>query len=177
MGTFENPDLRASAARIVCLNHFASIPALRKEVVFDQSKSYLTLKPRFLVYTPVLMKLLAVRLVKLLAIPLGCQKTATKWLVIGYQPKSFWPGIRKVIAKSPVMSLVEGSTIMGAANIFFEQPLRGLFAFLFARVAYNFVRTAQFPSINPASSLPTIGLSAFGATEGWMRIARLLYWP
>jgi hypothetical protein len=172
MGTFENPDLRASATRIVCLNHFALIPALRKKVGFDQSKSYLTLKPRFLVYTPVLMKLLAIRLVKLLAIPLGCQKTATKWLVIGYQPKSFWPGTRKTIAKSLVMSLVEGPTIMGAANIFFEQPLRGLFAFLFARVAYDSVRTAQFHSINPAPSLP-----AFGATEGWMRIARLLYWP
>jgi hypothetical protein len=28
-------------------------------------------------------------LVKQLAIPLGNQKTVAKWLVIGYQPKSF----------------------------------------------------------------------------------------
>jgi hypothetical protein len=31
MGTFENPDLRASTARIVCLNHFVSIAALCKK--------------------------------------------------------------------------------------------------------------------------------------------------
>jgi hypothetical protein len=31
------------------------------------------------------MELLAIPLVKLLAIPLSCQKTATKWLVIGCQ--------------------------------------------------------------------------------------------
>jgi hypothetical protein len=36
---------------------------------------------------------------KPLATPLGCSKTATKWLVIGYQPKNFWPGTRKTIAK------------------------------------------------------------------------------
>jgi hypothetical protein len=52
------------------------------------------------------MKLLAIRLVKLLAIPLGCPKTATKWLVIGYQ---------KAIAKSLVIALPlkeEGTEIL-----------------------------------------------------------------
>src|ERR1039457_4913599 len=32
-----------------------------------------------------LVELLAIRLMKLLAIPLGCQRTTTKWLVIGCQ--------------------------------------------------------------------------------------------
>jgi hypothetical protein len=36
------------------------------------------------VYFP-LIELLAIRLVKLLAIPLGCPKTAIKWLVIGWE--------------------------------------------------------------------------------------------
>src|SRR5450830_1094172 len=50
-----------------------------------------------------LVELLAIRLMKLLAIPLGCQRTTTKWLVIGCQPKNFWPGTRKTSAKSLVM--------------------------------------------------------------------------
>jgi hypothetical protein len=155
MGTFENPDLRASAAWIVCLNHFASSAALRRKVGFDQPKSYPTPKPRFFVYIPVLMKLLAIRL--------------------GYQPKSFWPGTRialhshsakspkygdisrwLTIAKSLVMSLVEGSTLWGAANIFIKQTLRGLFAFLFARVAYDSVRTRSIPQYQPR--VPLAGL-------------------
>jgi hypothetical protein len=92
MVTFENPDLRASAARIVCLNHFASIAALRKKAGFDQPKSYLTPEHRFLVYT---------------------------------------------------------STLCGAANIFFQQSLRGLFAFLLARAAYDSVRAASIPQYQP----------------------------
>jgi len=32
-----------------------------------------------------MIKKLAIPLIKLLAIPLGCQRTTTKWLVIGYQ--------------------------------------------------------------------------------------------
>jgi hypothetical protein len=96
MGIFENPDLRASAARIVCLNHFASIAALRRKVGFDQPKSYLTPKPRVLVCTSII------------------------WVV---------------------------------ANIFFKQPLRGLFAFLFARVAYDSVRTASIPQYQPRVQL------------------------
>src|SRR5450759_150210 len=50
-----------------------------------------------------LMKRLDIPLMKQLAIPLGCPKTATKWLVIGCQPKSYWPGTRKTTAKSLVM--------------------------------------------------------------------------
>jgi hypothetical protein len=49
------------------------------------------------------MKQLATPLVKQLAIPLGCPKTATKWLVISNQPKNFWPGTRKTVAKSLVI--------------------------------------------------------------------------
>jgi len=92
LGTFENPDLRASVARIVCLNHFASIAALRKKIGFDQPKSYPAPKPRFLVYT---------------------------------------------------------TTLCGAANIFFKQPLRGLFAFIFARAAYDSVWAASIPQYQP----------------------------
>jgi hypothetical protein len=96
MWNFENPDLRASAARIVCLNHFVSSAALRKKAGFDQPKSYLIPRPRFLVYT---------------------------------------------------------TTICGAANIFFKQPLRGLFAFLFARAAYDSARAASIPQYQPRPRL------------------------
>jgi hypothetical protein len=53
MGTFENPDLCASAARMVCLNDFAPSVALRKKAGIDQPESHLAAKLRFLVYTPV----------------------------------------------------------------------------------------------------------------------------
>jgi hypothetical protein len=68
-----------------------------------------------------LVKRLAIPLMELLAIPLGYQKTAAKWLVISnqktvakclviairlsHQPMRFWPGTRKALhshsAKSP----------------------------------------------------------------------------
>ncbi len=53
-------------------------------------------------------------LVKRLAIPLSNQKTVAKCLVIAirlsHQPMRFWPGTRKTIAKSLVMSAVEGES-------------------------------------------------------------------
>ena len=137
MGTIENPDLPASATRIVCLKHFASIVALRKNPGLDQPKGYPAPKPRFLVYKPVLMKLLAIRL--------------------GYQPKNFWPGTRKTIAKSLVMSRVEGSALCAAAYIFFGPPPRSLFAFLLARVAYDSAQAASIPQYQPRIRLVGLG--------------------
>jgi hypothetical protein len=62
------------------------------------------------------------------------------------------------------------SILWDADIIVFKQLLCGLLAFLFARIEYDSVRTARLHSINPASSLQAIGLLAFGAIEGWMRI-------
>jgi hypothetical protein len=104
MGTFENPDLCASAARIVCLNHFASIAALRKKIGFEQPDSNLAPKLHFSV----------------------C---------------------------APVLSLVEGSKLFSAADIFFKQSLPGLFAFLFARAACFFAGTASIPQYQPRVQL------------------------
>jgi hypothetical protein len=113
MGLFENPDLRAPAARTVCLNHFASIEALRKKDCFDQPKSYLAPRPRFLVYT---------------------------------------------------------TAVCGAADIFFKQALRGLYAFLLARVAYDFARAASVTQ-HPLR----FRFAGLWSGESWVRIARLLY--
>jgi hypothetical protein len=62
------------------------------------------------------------------------------------------------------------STLWGAAIILFEQPLRGLLAFLFEYTEYFFVKTARFHGINTASSMQAIGLQAFDAIKDWMRI-------
>jgi hypothetical protein len=77
MGAFENPDLRAPATRIVCLNRFASNIALRKKTGLYQAKRDLAHKPHVLVSTPVPMKLLA--------IPPRNRKTVARWLVISNQ--------------------------------------------------------------------------------------------
>jgi hypothetical protein len=81
MGAFENPDLRAPATRIVCLNRFASSISLRKKTGLYQAERDLAHKPRVLVSTPVPMKLL----VKQLAIPPRNRKTVARWLVISNQ--------------------------------------------------------------------------------------------
>jgi hypothetical protein len=58
------------------------------------------------------MKQLAIQLVKLLAIPLGCPKTATKWLVIGYQRIPFNTPLRGAIAKSLAIAALPGTAVV-----------------------------------------------------------------
>jgi hypothetical protein len=90
MEAFENPDLRASATRIVCLNRFASSIALRKKSGLYQPERDLAHKPHFLVSKLVLMKLL----VKRLAIPPSNQKMKTDCppVVLDYSGPMFLRG-------------------------------------------------------------------------------------
>jgi hypothetical protein len=140
MGTFENPDLRASATQIVCLNHFASITALREKIGFDQPS----------------------RVLKNVASDGRTRRERAKKRSLQLVNEHFEPLINAVMPRAAVFQhpaksyltpkprfLVCTTTLCGAANIFFKQPLRGLFAFLFARAAYDSVRTASIPQYQP----------------------------
>jgi hypothetical protein len=144
LGTFENPDLRASVARIVCLNHFASIAALRKKVGFDQPS----------------------RVLKNVASDGRTRRERAKKRSLQLVNEHFEPLINAVMPSAVVFQhpaksyltpkpcfLVYTTTLCGAANIFFKQPLRGLFAFIFARAAYDSVWAASIPQYQPRVQL------------------------
>src|SRR5450755_631481 len=54
-----------------------------------------------------LVELLAIRLMKLLAIPLGCQRTTTKWLVIGCQKTS----AKSLVMRGDIVNCLDSGTL------------------------------------------------------------------
>ena len=96
--------MRASAARIACL------PLFRGRAKLASSRSHGLMK--------LLVKQLAIRLMRPLAIPIGCQRTTTKWLVITKQKtlgKSLVIAIRLGCPKTTTKSLVIRGNASGDA--------------------------------------------------------------
>jgi hypothetical protein len=164
MGTFENPDLRASAARIACLNHFASIAALRKKAGFDQPDRVLknvasdgrTRRERAKWVSQGWAAFLCCPTRKKRSLLVACRFAIPHFESLSnvVMPSAvvFQHAAKSYLTPKPRL-LVYTSTLCGAANIFFEPPLRGLFAFLFARVAHDSVRTASIPQYQPRPQL------------------------